>query len=143
MAKTPKTKSGSKTKSPKKKSRKTNGRGARAVVTMSAPLAAPLLVSSSHPALTDAARAAVIGCVNSFMDAHRLGWNADLHGDGRKMGSDYHFPPPAIPLVLKTIRDCLQNKHFTFTISNELIQTCAAGTLAGMKFAIYQATKTT
>jgi hypothetical protein len=100
------------------------------------------LVATTHPALAEAKRAAVVNCVNSFMDQNRPGWNADLHGDSRKMGQDYHFPPQSMPVVLGAIRDCLRTKHFTFTITNDLVQTCSAGTLADMKYAIYQVTTT-
>jgi hypothetical protein len=98
------------------------------------------LLSAAHPALLDAKRTVVIGCVNSFMDQNRPGWNHDLQGDTRKTGADYHFPPESIPLVLQAVRDCVRTKHFTFTITPDLVQTSAAGTLGGMKFAIYQVT---
>ena len=104
--------------------------------------AAPALIPTTHPAVADAKRAAVISCVNSFMDQNRPGWNADLHGDSRKMAQDYHFPPQSMPVVLGAIRDCLRTKHFTFTITNDLVQTCSAGTLADMKYAIYLVTTT-
>jgi hypothetical protein len=104
--------------------------------------AAPALVAATHPALTEAKRAAVISCVNSFMDQNRAAWNADLHGDSRKMAQDYHFPTQSMPVVLGAIRDCMRTKHFTFTITNDLVQTCAAGTLADMKYAIYQVATT-
>jgi hypothetical protein len=115
---------------------------AKATLAATAPVSARGLVASTHPALADAKRAVVVGCVNSFMDQNRPGWNADLHGDSRKMGQDYHYPPKSIPVVLGAIRDCLRTKHYTFTITNDLVQTCAMGTLADLKYAIYQVAAT-
>lgn len=97
-------------------------------------------VATSHPAIADAKRAAVVACVNAFMDQNRPGWNADLQGDGRKMAQDYHFPQQSIPPMLNAIRDCLIAKHYTFTITNDLVQKCAAGTLGDLKFEVYSAT---
>jgi hypothetical protein len=98
------------------------------------------------PARTDDSRAAVVDCVNRFMDVNRHGWNADLKGDDRKMGANYHYPPPSIPVpVLEDIRTCLNNRRpqpYTFPTTPALVAACAAGSVADMKYEIWQVTTT-
>lgn len=97
------------------------------------------------PMVGNAVRIAVVNCVNRFMDTHRPGWNNDLRGDDRSMGADYHYPPQAIPApVLSDIQTCLQSltpQAYTFAITAALVASCAAGTLANLKFQVAQVTR--
>jgi len=97
------------------------------------------------PALSNDSRIAVVGCVNSFMDTNRPGWNDDLQGDSRMMGADYHYPPPSIPVpVLSDIRTLLNKRRpqaYTFPTTPSLVASCAAGSVANMKYQIYLVTR--
>jgi hypothetical protein len=102
------------------------------------------LVASTRAAARDnASRIAVVYCVNAFMDARRPGWNADQQGDGRLLGAHYNFPPQSIPApVLTDVCHRLNNyqPRYTFPITAALVNSCAAGDVANMKFEIYQVT---
>jgi hypothetical protein len=74
------------------------------------------------------------------MDAEHPGWNADLKGESRKLVADYHEQPQSIPLVLNTIRKCLNKKGYTFKTAQALVQACIVGTVGDMEYEIYKVT---
>ena len=77
---------------------------------------------------------AVGTCVNKFMDTYHPGWNADLHGDSRKLVQDYHEQPV---LFLDAINTCLK-PHYSFVTTPDLVQTCTTEKLSTIKYEIIQ-----